>query len=106
MLLAPKASCEGMGMLGLPPSDVITPPSGSVTKKMALFSDTRFHNWAAVSRMVALSPVVNAARTSDMVLRMRLMDASLSACARHSESYARKLARTSSSKLSEALFTT
>src|SRR5689334_25159855 len=55
--------------------------------------------------MVAPSPVLKAARTLGSRLRIRLTVASWSARARQSDSYARKLARTSSSRVAEAIRT-
>src|SRR5688572_23194031 len=51
--------------------------------------------------MVARSPVLNASRTSFIVLRIRLTEESKSARAFNNELYAWKLLRTSSSRLSE-----
>ena len=58
----------------VPPSEAITRPFGSVTKKTALAGDTRPHTSDAVSRIVAVSPVLNAARTSGIPLMTRLID--------------------------------
>src|ERR1700685_1121193 len=71
---------------------------------MAFSSEMRAHSSPAVSRMVAGSRVPKAARTSDMVLRIRLTLRSKSSCAFHNDSYAWKLAPTSCSRLSDVVW--
>ena len=56
--------------------------------KIASASEMRDHSSPAVSRIVASSPVPNAARTSDIVLRTRLTDESRSARDFQSDWYA------------------
>ena len=60
---------------------------------------------ALVSRDLAPSPVLKAERTLGRRLRIRLTLANWSPRARHSDSYARKLARTSSSRVADAIRT-
>ncbi len=74
------------GELGTPPSEAITRPLGSVTRNSAFSSEILAHSSPAVSRMVAWSPVLKAARTSDMPLKIKLPLPSISPRDFHSDS--------------------
>ena len=78
-------ACRTTGMSCLsesstePPKEVRTRPLGSATRKMASWRESFVQISEAVSRMVASSPVLKAARTSDIWLSARLTDSRISA---------------------------
>src|SRR5262245_16462916 len=74
--------------LGTPPRDAITRPFGSVTRNNAFSSEILDQSSRAVSRIVGSLPVLNAARTEAIVLRIKLTRPRFSARDFQSDSYA------------------